>query len=106
MKKQKLVDILGYAVLAGWFGTFFIGDICVRYSLSQAAVSVWMFLLLIVCVIRITVFQKIPKGDRRHYQIAFNRFDTLIHPYTQTAFILFFCICVLVTLFEGMARYT
>lgn len=102
MNNQKKIDVLGYVVIIGWLGTFLIGDICSRYSLPQDIVGLWMFVLLIVCGIRIKLFQKIPKEKRRHYKIAFNRFDILIHPYTQTVFILFFCTVFLLTLFDGM----
>ena len=104
MKKHKIVDMLGYAVFIGWLGTFLLGTICSRHSLSQDIVGLWLFILLIVCGFRIGLFRKTPKGNRRHYKIAFNRFDTLIHPYTQTLFILFFCVVFLLALFDRVLR--
>ena len=79
MKKQRIVDILGYANIIGWIGSLFVADPIYTYCsvlYFKLCMGVWFFILVLSCFVRVEVFQKIPKNERRNYDVhLFRGFD-------------------------------
>lgn len=93
MKKQKIVDILGYVVIAGLvLMCLFLRHIYMkRGNLVGTGGSTCIFLagLLIISLVRVFIFHKIPYDERRKYDIWIFGFDMLFAPDSQAIVLIF-----------------
>lgn len=93
MNKQKNVDILGYIVIAGLvLMCLFLRYIYMkRGNLVGTGGSTCIFLagLLIISLVRVFIYHKIPYDERRKYDIWIFGFDMLAAPYSQATILIF-----------------
>ena len=104
---REVVDLLGYLVLWGWVLWYLLIYLsCEARLCSPVWVVVLGGVLAVVCCVRIALYRKTPKQERRVYRRMelFYGADQLVHPYPQSAYtIFFFAACAVWLLFVAGA---
>ena len=89
---RELVDLLGYLVLWCWA----LWVLLIWLAARALCLPGWMLLpggaAAVMCCARIVLYRRTPKQERRVYRNMepFYGGDQLIHPYTQSAYTIFF----------------
>ena len=98
---QEVVDLLGYLVLWCWALWFLLIYLSCEARLCSPG---WILFpggaAAAMCCARIVLYRKTPKQERRVYRRMdlFYGADQLIHPYTQSAYTIFFFVACVVQL--------